>query len=92
MRRVTIADTVRATIFTDEAMVVDIHHGVFYGLNTTATCLWVALATAPDADTAIEMAIATICARHAIDPGNVRQDLNALLGELLRHRLVEERP
>ena len=71
-----------------EAVVVDVASTYYYGLNRTGTVVWRLLA---ERAMSREDLVACLASEYGRAPAEVDADVGALLEDLVRERLVEER-
>ena len=71
-----------------EAVVVDVDSTYYYGLNRTGTFVWSLLA---DRTMSRDEIVAGVAAEYGKRPAEVEADVAALLAELAREQLIEER-
>lgn len=86
-RVVTIPPHVHYSKVGDEAVLLNMNEGIYYGLDAVGTRVWELLAAGSDEDEVCD----TIVAEYDVDRETAARDLGALLGELLARRLVEVR-
>jgi len=71
-----------------EAVVIDVDSTYYYGLNRTGTVIWLLLA---ERAMSREDLVACVASEYGRSPAEVEGDVAALLEDLVRERLVEER-
>lgn len=71
-----------------EAVVIDVDSTYYYGLNRTGTVVWLLLA---ERAMSREDLVAYVASEYGRPPAEVDGDVAALLEDLVRERLVEER-
>jgi hypothetical protein len=67
-----------------EAVLLDLESGRYFGLDEVGARFWQVLAEAPSVEAAYE----TLAAEYDVDREKLRQDLYALLDELVEHQLI----
>jgi hypothetical protein len=71
----------------DEAVLLNMHDGIYYGLDAVGTRVWELLAGGMSEEQLCD----TIVEEYEVDRETAARDLDALLGELLGRRLIELR-
>ncbi len=67
-----------------EAVILNLDSEKYYGLNEVGARVWVALTTA----SSIQAAYETLLSEFAVQPDQLRQDLESLVADLAEHGLV----
>jgi Coenzyme PQQ synthesis protein D (PqqD) len=68
-----------------ESVLLNLASETYFGLDDVGTRMWVLMTTAPS----IQAAYDALPAEYSVAPEVLRRDMEALLGELLEHGLVE---
>lgn len=80
----TIPDTVLSTLLDDEAVLLNLETGEYFGLNEVGMSLWRLLS----AGQSLEAARTELLETYDVDDVVLQADLEALVKELVRHKLV----
>jgi hypothetical protein len=72
----------------DEAVLLQIERGIYYGLDAVGTRIWELLAEGKSQEEARD----AIVEEYDVDADTADRDIAALIGELLLHGLVERTP
>jgi hypothetical protein len=70
----------------DETIILNHQEGVYFGLEEVGTFVWAKLQTAPHS---LDELIDAICAEYETDPSEAKADLEGLLADLMKEKLVE---
>jgi Coenzyme PQQ synthesis protein D (PqqD) len=70
-----------------ESVLLNLASETYFGLDDVGTRMWVLMTTAPS----IQVAYDALLAEYSVAPEVLRHDMEALLGELLEHGLLELR-
>ena len=80
-------DDVLTTAFGNEIVVLNLHDGVYYGLDDAGARIWQLLRT----PVSVEALRDTVVAEFDVEPANCERDIRSLITELLEHGLVKVR-
>ncbi len=69
-----------------ESVLLNLDSETYFGLDEVGTRMWVSLTTAPS----IEAAFETLKGEYDVAPEKLRDDLEALIGQLLEKGLLEQ--
>jgi hypothetical protein len=86
--RVTAEESVLFRQLGEEAVLLSLARGAYFGLDPVGTRMWLALTAAPSA----EDALATLVDEYDVDPAALRADLAELLDKLRSAGLVRVEP
>ncbi len=85
-KRITTPSSVLPRTFDDgESVLLNLDTENYFGLNAVGSRMWELLTTSPS----IEQAYVTLLAEYDVEPDALRRDLDALIEQLVEHRLVE---
>lgn len=69
----------------DEVAMLQLDSGQYYGLNPVGRRVWQLLRSPTTGQAIVDL----LCAEYEVEPERCRQDVQAMLGELLKERLIE---
>ncbi len=85
-KRIVAGKSVQISTFDDgESVLLDLDAERYYSLNATGSRMWLALTSAAS----VEEAYAALLEAYDVPPDELRRDLDALIAELVEHRLAE---
>ncbi len=85
-KRITTPSSVLPRTFDDgESVLLNLDTENYFGLNAVGSRMWALLTTAPS----IEHAYTVLLEEYEVEPDELRRDLDALIEQLVEHRLVE---
>jgi hypothetical protein len=82
--RVYAPDSVLARELDGESVLLNLENETYFGLDEVGTRMWALLTAAPS----IQAAYETLLAEYDVDPARLRQDLEALVGQLVDSGLL----
>jgi hypothetical protein len=71
-----------------ETVLLNLNNERYFGLDDVGTCMWKKLTTSPT----IEAAHESLLSDFAVEPEQLRRDLERLIDQLVEHELVEVCP
>lgn len=86
--RVVVSDDQVHTALGDEAVILGLEDGVYYGLDAVGARVWSLLAE----PRRVSEIVAAVTAEFDVSAERCERDVLALLGELAEHRLIREEP
>jgi hypothetical protein len=83
--RVRVAPDVLFRLVGDEGVLVNLRTELYFGLNPVGTRMWNVLSSA----NSIQAAYDTLLEEYEVEPAQLRADLEELIEQLLRQKLIE---
>jgi hypothetical protein len=84
-RRLRIPDDVIHRDLDGEAVILNLKTGTYFGLDPIGTRMWTLIGELGDTDKVLE----ALLAEYEVEEGQLRGDLDELIGQLVRHELLE---
>jgi hypothetical protein len=84
-RRLRIPDEVIHRDLDGEAVILNLKTGTYFGLDAIGTRMWTLIGELRDTDKVLE----ALLAEYEVEEGRLRGDLDELIGQLVRHELLE---